>query len=97
MSCPSLMKSHENISKEMGVTIGKIIINAVKMFFNKIKPALYESKALEIFKLLNLNSRKNTQLKLMLNIYFTNYYCLNLKRYRCILKINMNINQIIEG
>jgi hypothetical protein len=39
----------------VGVTIGKIIINAVKMFFYKIKPALYESKALKIFKLLNLN------------------------------------------
>lgn len=91
------MKSHENISNEMGVTIGKIIINAVKMFSYMVKPALYESKALEIFKLLNLNSRQNTQLKLMLNIYSIKYYCLNLKCYRCILKINMNINQIIEG
>jgi len=91
------MKNHENISNEMGVTIGKIIINAVKMFFYMVKPALYESKALEIFKLLNLNCLKNTQIKLMLNMYFSNYYCLNLKRYRCILKINMNINQKIEG
>ena len=91
------MKNHENISNEIGVTIRKIIINAVKMFFYMVKPALYESKALEIFKLLNLNCLKNTQLKLMLNMYFSNYYCLNLKRYRCILKINMNINQKIEG
>jgi len=91
------MKSHENISKEMGVTIGKIIINAVKMFSCMVKPALHESKALEIFKLLNLNCPKNTQIKLMLNIYYSNYYCLNLKSYRYILKINMNINQIIEG
>ena len=91
------MKNHENISNEIGVTIGKIIINAVKMFFYMVKPALYESKALEIFKLLNLNCLKNTQIKLMLNMYFSNYYCLNLKRYRCILKINMNINQKIEG
>jgi hypothetical protein len=53
------MKSHENILKEMGVTIGKIIINAVKMFSYNIKPALYESKALEILKLLNLNCLKN--------------------------------------
>jgi hypothetical protein len=91
------MKSHENISKEMGVTIGKIIINAVKMFSYMVKPALHESKALEIFKLLNLNCPKNTQIKLMLNIYYSNYYCLNLNSYRYILKINMNINQIIEG
>jgi len=91
------MKSHENISKEMGVTIGKIIINAVKMFSYMVKPALHESKALEIFKLLNLNCPKNTQIKLMLNIYYSNYCCLNLKSYRYILKINMNINQIIEG
>ena len=54
----------------MGVTIGKININAVKIFSYMVKPALYESKALEIFKLLNLKSRKNTQLKLMLNIVF---------------------------
>lgn len=76
------------------VTIGKIIINAVKLFSYRPEQALYESKALEIFKLLNLNSRQNTQLKLMLNINLTNYYCLNLKRYRCILKINMKINDI---
>jgi hypothetical protein len=44
----------------MGVTIGKIIINAVKMFSYNIKPASFESKALEMFKLLNLNCRKNT-------------------------------------
>jgi hypothetical protein len=53
-------RSQENISNEMGVTIGKIIINAVKMFSYNIKPASYESKALEMFKLLNLNCRKNT-------------------------------------
>jgi len=91
------LKSQENISNEIGVTIGKIIINTVKMFSYKIKAASYESKALEIFKLLNLKCRKNTQLKLMLTIYFTTYYCFNLKCYRCILKINMNINQRIEG
>jgi len=53
----------------MVVTIGKININAVKMFSYLVKPALYESKALEILKLLNLISRQNTQLKLMLHIY----------------------------
>ena len=91
------MKSHENISKEAGVTIRKIIINAVKMFSYMIQPASYESKALKIFKLLNLNSRKNTLLKLMLYMFFIKYYSLNIKCYRCILKINMNKNQIIEG
>ena len=62
------MESQENISNEMGVTIRKIIINAVKMFSYMAEPALHESKALEIFKLLNLNSRQNTQLKLLLYI-----------------------------
>jgi len=81
----------------MVVTIGKININAVKMFSYLIKPALYESKALEILKLLNLNSRQNTQLKLMLTILFIKYYSLNIDCYRYILKINMNINELTKG
>jgi len=91
------LKSREYISSEIGVTAGKITINAVKMFSYPLKPALSKSNALEIFKLLNLNSRKNTILKLLLYVLFIKYYCLNIDCYRYRLKINMNINQIIKG
>jgi hypothetical protein len=81
----------------MSVTIGKIIINAVKLFFYMVKPALYKSNALKIFKLLNLNHRQNAAIKLALKLFYLNNYSLILDCYTCRLKININRIRLIKG